>query len=202
MSGFAIETDGTLNVSAVTNYENLVTADDDIPNKKYVDDAITAGNGLITLGTEQASTSGTSIDFTIPANVKCIKVMFSGVSTSGTSDLLLQVGTSSTPQTSGYTASSIIFGATTLATASSTAGFNVYINNAGDTHSGHFELCLEDGTNHVWTCTGMLGNGNTKFHQTAGGHSGLSGAIDIVRITTVNGTDTFDAGAINIQYEL
>jgi hypothetical protein len=29
----------------------------------------------------------------------------------------------------------------------------------------------------------------------------LSGTLDRVRITTVNGTDTFDAGTINILYE-
>jgi hypothetical protein len=29
----------------------------------------------------------------------------------------------------------------------------------------------------------------------------LSGTLDRVRITTVNGTDTFDAGSINILYE-
>lgn len=35
---FEIESDGTLS-SKLTNYETLITADDDIPNKKYVDDA-------------------------------------------------------------------------------------------------------------------------------------------------------------------
>jgi hypothetical protein len=29
----------------------------------------------------------------------------------------------------------------------------------------------------------------------------LSGALDILRILTGNGTDTFDAGTINILYE-
>ena len=33
-----IELNGTLNVGGTSNYENLVTDDDDIPNKKYVDD--------------------------------------------------------------------------------------------------------------------------------------------------------------------
>jgi hypothetical protein len=31
--------------------------------------------------------------------------------------------------------------------------------------------------------------------------SALSGALDRVRITTINGTNTFDAGSINILYE-
>jgi hypothetical protein len=33
------------------------------------------------------------------------------------------------------------------------------------------------------------------------GSATLSGTLDRVRITTVNGTDTFDAGSINILYE-
>lgn len=41
---FTIENGGTIR-SDVTNYEALVTSDNDIPNKKYVDDAITAATG-------------------------------------------------------------------------------------------------------------------------------------------------------------
>lgn len=29
----------------------------------------------------------------------------------------------------------------------------------------------------------------------------LSGTLDRIRLTTVNGTDTFDAGSVNIMYE-
>ena len=44
-------------------------------------------------GTAVASTSGTSVDFTsIPSWVKRITVMFNGVSTSGTSNPLVQLG--------------------------------------------------------------------------------------------------------------
>jgi hypothetical protein len=45
-----IEADGTLNVAAVTDYETLVLDDDDIPNKKYVDDEIAGGLGSTNLG--------------------------------------------------------------------------------------------------------------------------------------------------------
>jgi hypothetical protein len=34
-----------------------------------------------------------------------------------------------------------------------------------------------------------------------GGSKSLSAALDRVRLTTVNGTDTFDAGSVNIMYE-
>jgi hypothetical protein len=33
------------------------------------------------------------------------------------------------------------------------------------------------------------------------GTKSLSATLDRIRITTVNGTDTFDAGSINILYE-
>ena len=34
-----------------------------------------------------------------------------------------------------------------------------------------------------------------------GGNVTLGGALDRIRVTTVNGTDLFDAGSINIMYE-
>jgi hypothetical protein len=59
-----IESNGTLNVLNVTNYETLVTADDDIPNKKYVDDSLgSAGGAWVLLDTQTASASA-QLDFT------------------------------------------------------------------------------------------------------------------------------------------
>ena len=82
------------------------------------------GNGLNTTGlinsaTAQNSTSGTSIDFTgIPSGVKRITVMFNGVSTSGTSILLIQGGTSSGNNPSGGQVKSSFGGLVT------TSGYN------------------------------------------------------------------------------
>jgi len=45
---------------------------------------------------------------------------------------------------------------------------------------------------------GTSGGGANGFQA---GSVSLAGALDIVRITTVNGTDAFDAGAINVMYE-
>jgi hypothetical protein len=39
------------------------------------------------------------------------------------------------------------------------------------------------------------------YPMNGGGSVTLSGTLDRVRITTVGGTDTFDAGSINILYE-
>lgn len=45
-SRLQIEANGTLNVAGTTTYETLVTDDDDIPNKKYVDDVFGGANNI------------------------------------------------------------------------------------------------------------------------------------------------------------
>jgi hypothetical protein len=52
----------------------------------------------------------------------------------------------------------------------------------------------------TWIAAGLLTSDNPAILWT-GGNVSLSGTLDRVRITTVNGTDTFDAGSINILYE-
>ena len=65
-----IETNGTLNVAAVPDYETLVTADDDIPNKKYVDDAATAAQGMV----QTEYTTAGAHTFDVPAGVTIVYV--------------------------------------------------------------------------------------------------------------------------------
>lgn len=156
-------------------------------------------NGLQT-STAVASTSGTSIDFTsIPSWVKRITVMFSGVSTNGTSALQIQLGAGSVT-TSGYYSNAGLINSGT-GQANSTTGMIV---NGGPTAAatmGGTVTITSLGSN-VWVAAG-----NTYYTNNAGamasnaGTVTLSGTLDRVRITTVGGTDTFDAGSINIIYE-
>jgi hypothetical protein len=155
-------------------------------------------SSVITSGTAQATTSGTSIDFTsIPSWVKRVTVMFNGVSTSGTSVLQIQLGSGSV-QTTGYVAAAANDGTGTALT----SGFPINDTNgaSGETRYGSAIFSLL-GSN-TWTCNGTLHTlgGNSAIIDFAGSVT-LSGALDRVRITTVNGTDTFDAGSINILYE-
>jgi hypothetical protein len=158
--------------------------------------------GTITSGTAQASTSGTSIDFTgIPSWVKRITVMFQQVSTNGSSVVLLQVGAGSI-QTTGYLGSGVSVGGTNVVTgANYTTGFGLGGNNASTVLiSG--SVVLTQTTTNVWNCSFSLGRSDLGYAVIGGGSTGtLSGTLDRIRITTVNGTDTFDAGSINIQYE-
>jgi hypothetical protein len=157
-------------------------------------------NSAIVSGTSVASTSGTSIDFTsIPSWVKRITVMFVGVSTNAASDFLIQLGSGSVT-TTGYLGASSRIVSTAAGTANSTAGFFFnYGNNAAQTMHGLITLTLVTGN--TWSGAGLLADSNTSGTTNSAGSVTLSGVCDRVRVTTVNGSQTFDAGSINILYE-
>ena len=157
---------------------------------------------VITSATAQASTSGTSIDFTsIPSWAKRITIMFSGVSLSGTSLELLQIGAGSVANT-GYLSTSTYLNGAGGATTTATTGF--VVNSAGTATyaiSGIVTLALINSSTNLWVASGFLAFDNTAYTIGMAGTKTLSGTLDRVRITSINGTDTFDAGSINIQYE-
>ena len=157
------------------------------------------GSSVITSGTSVASTSGTSIDFTgIPSWVKRITVMLNGVSGSGTSNFLIQIGSGSITS-SGYV-SSATQTAGSNTTVTSTAGFIVTgAVAAAQTYSGITIFTNISGNN--WILLGTINQNSGALNYSGGNSPALSGALDRVRITTVNGTDTFDAGSVNILYE-
>ena len=156
----------------------------------------------IVSGTAQTAppTTPQYFDFTgIPSWVKRITVMFNAVSTSGTSNYIAQIGSASGGiETSGYLASVSTVGASTATYSSFTAGFGVMenITAAANVYYGTLTICLQ-GSN-LWVA-GLSMGGNRS--ATGGGTKTLSSTLDRIRITTVNGTDTFDAGTINILYE-
>jgi hypothetical protein len=155
------------------------------------------------LSTEQATTSGTSIDFTsIPTWVKKITMQLVGVSTNGTSNLLIQLGDSGGVETSGYLGSAVgLTNGLAAAVANFTTGFGIPSGAATNVTHGKVVITLEDSTQFTWVATGLLGySDSAAFCMTAGSKS-TSAALDRVRLTTVNGSDTFDAGAINVLYE-
>ncbi len=159
--------------------------------------AATATNAINTLATAVASTSGTSIDFTgLPSWIKRISVIFSGVSTTGSSNYLIQIGDSGGIENTGYNSTAITDGASSGVL---TAGFAViYANSAAALQSGKIEINLITGTS--WVASGNVAN-NTGNVSMVGGNKTLSDTLTQVRITTVGGTETFDAGTINILYE-
>jgi len=162
----------------------------------------TGVSGTLVQGTAVASTSGTSIDFTsIPSWLRKITVLLSGVSTNGTSVKQIQLGTGATPTytTTGYLSGTTIL-AGTVASLNVTTGIGLYSIAAADNLSG--SIIISNITGNTWVASGTLAiTGATNISIVSSGSIALAAALTAVRITTVNGTDTFDAGTINIQYE-
>jgi hypothetical protein len=179
------DTSGTLTVSApLVAGSNTVT--------------LPAATGTVSLLTQatSVSASGTSVDFTgIPSWAKRITVMFSGVSVSGTSSFLIQLGSGSITNT-GYASGSGTISASPSYSAS-TIGFNLTAVSAAEVNSGQY--ILNNISSNNWVGTGSINRTSNISHGV--GSIALGGVLDRVRITTVNGTDTFDAGTINIIYE-
>lgn len=161
----------------------------------------TMGGSVITLGTSQASTSGTEVPFTgIPSWVNRVTVMFSGVSTNGTSVIIIQLGTSSGYETTGYLGSAGGQAGGAAGTTTFTTGFGLNASStAANTRNG--AVTISRLTGNTWVASGTTGNSDAAVVAYVGGSKALAAALDRVRVTTVNGTDAFDAGTINILYE-
>ena len=154
---------------------------------------------LMKLETAKTAT-GTAVDFTsIPSWVKRITVMFSGMSTNGTSFYLVQLGNAGGVENTGYASNANRLGISTTTGNTSTAGFLILQNSASTNLSGPLTLARIDGN--TWVAGYSLGSITSTDSYAGGGTKTLSDTLTQVRITTVNGTDTFDAGTINILLE-
>jgi hypothetical protein len=157
--------------------------------------------GSLKLATAAPTTSGVAIDFTgIPSWVKRITMMLNGVSTNGTSNLIIQLGTSGGLQTSAYGGAAMVSQAGIIGNTAFSTGFLIDATTlAADVRSGVVSINLVG--NDVWAAAGNVSLVGAARTSCFSGTIGLSGTLTQVRITTVNGTDTFDAGTINISYE-
>jgi len=185
----------------LTKIQSLGITDGTIVNADINASAAIAATKLsgvgFTSGTAVATTSGTSIDITgIPSGVTEITVLFKAVSTNGASSLSIQIGNGSIV-TTGYISNGGGTSASSLTNTEFTNGF-----------------ALMDSTDATWALTGyytLKAYGNNWFIHGGGtrntiyscwGYGGktLSGTLDRIRITTIGGSNTFDAGEVNITY--
>lgn len=153
--------------------------------------------GRLVLETAKSAT-GTSVDFTgIPSWVKRITVMFSGVSTNGTSLIQIQLGDSGGVENTGYTgrvcdiATGANNGTSGIILSSDNATANVY----------NGQIYIININANQWVSSSNLVRSDAQNAYFSAYNKTLSATLDRIRITTVNGTDTLDAGTINILYE-
>jgi len=148
------------------------------------------------LETSKATTSGTSVDFTgIPSWVKRITLMLNGVSTNGSDDYLVQIGDSGGIENTGYVSQATDRGGDTT----STTGFIIQRqNSSSSTCNGIITISKFSGNSWIES-----GNATASSNPTASstGSKTLSDVLTQIRLTTVGGTNAFDAGSINISYE-
>lgn len=176
--------DITINGVSVATDAEVSSAVAPLATTAYVD-------GKMVLSTA-VTASGTAIDFTnIPSWVKRITVMFNGVSTNGGSTNQVQLGDSGGIESTGYISGSQI--------GSIASGFIVTINPA-PSYSQIGELTLVKLSGNTWIQKGITLTQDVALQYISGSKT-LSSTLDRIRITTVNGTDVFDAGQINIMYE-
>lgn len=160
----------------------------------------TIQGGALTLSTA-VTASGTAVDFTgIPSWVKRVTVMFSGLSTNGTSIPLIQLGDAGGIENTGYSATAVGISGSGTSANTYTAGFGLIAAShlASNTYFGFVQFDLLSSNN--WVAVGNLAIPAVSGVMIAGGKT-LSDTLTQVRVTTTNGTDTFDAGTINIMYE-
>jgi hypothetical protein len=121
--------------------------------------------------------------------------MFASVSTNGVSPVRIQIGSGSV-ETSGYTGSA----GTRAAEDYNSSAFLLSRGVAsGATQSCIATICTLG--NNIWAISGTLSANTGDAPSFFSGNKTTSGVLDRVRITTTNGTDTFDAGSINILFE-
>ena len=170
------------------------------------DGSVWSSTQKIVRATVQTPTSGVSVGFTsIPSWVKRITMLLNGISTTGTSDIAVRIGSGSYV-TSGYVGSSAFVSQSSVAAggAALTTAFTVSGIIAAGTSSG--VITLYNITGNVWSYAAtMTRNGGTTAQNgvqtTVYIPLTLSGVLDQVQLLSSNGTDTFDAGSVNILYE-
>jgi hypothetical protein len=156
----------------------------------------------ISRATAVAASSGAAVDFTsIPSGVKRITVILNEVSTTGVSDILVQIGDSGGIENTGYLSSSVLQVANGGSNgASSTDGFIWRANSGANVNSGLITIVNISGNIWIASHSGKCAT-STVTITSGGGSKTLSDVLDRVRIT-LTASDTFDgSGTANILYE-
>lgn len=162
---------------------------------------ISTSGSAITMGTAQDTTSGTSIDFPgiLPGTTQ-ININLAGVGTTGTSPKVLRIGDGGGIEPAGYTSAGSQIAGASPSSGTSTTGFVIFSAAAADTLSGNITLNLIDAATNTWSCSPTL-KGAATTTILGGGDKSLSDVLTQLSLTTEGGSDTFDAGKMNISFQ-
>jgi len=157
-------------------------------------------------GTVNGAITVVGVDFYgIPSTAKRITLMCSAIGQAGAgSNFLIQLGYATGPSTgtivnSGYTTTGAYFGPSQLGI-TSTAGIG-FITAVGPAYTFRGTTVIEPLSSTSWIGTSSFARSDGYMILSSGTITNLGGTLDRIRFTTVNGTDTFAGGSINILYE-
>lgn len=149
---------------------------------------------------QTATGSNTEFDFTgVPSWVNRITVTGFSLSSSGTSNYILRVGDGAVVAT-GYLGAVTTIASATATTNNPATGATLILDPTAASVF-RFKATIDRASGNTWIISGSGSLSNTNTTSAFISEITLTGALDRVRLTTVNGTDTFDAGTVNIAWE-
>ena len=152
----------------------------------------------ITRSADFSTATGTTVSLTgIPLGVESIDLLMEGCSTNGSGEWLIQLGTASGLETSGYRSQSTDDnGSNDNRTTHCIFTFSVA---SGDLRDGILSFRLKDITNNTWVWSGSHADNTTPAINFAAGSKSLGGALTQMALTNTAG-NTWDAGDIVLLY--
>jgi hypothetical protein len=171
---------------------------------KTLSSPLTMATSMLTSPGVVATTSGTSVVIAtnLPSWVRSVSFVFYLLSTNGTSAILIQFGTGSTPTwvTTGYVSGSDNY-TSAVSPATSTQGFRVGRSTGAGNSTTAIYTFFRAGTSNTWVgqLNGILDAGTSLVF--GGGRVTLASELTAIRVTTAGGANLFDAGSATIWYE-
>ncbi len=154
-----------------------------------------------TLGSPTATTSGTTIDISIPSGTKAIWVSYDGVSPASSGEIALRLGDSGGVETSSYISylGSYRSGGNTGMDSSTTLWKLVEQASATCIWYGTVQLFLQNSSTNNWVFSSCLNtSAGTAQTNVSSGQKTLSAELTTLQLLTTSGD--YDAGAVNIVY--
>ncbi len=136
----------------------------------------------------------------IPPNVIEVTCVIKDLSTNGTSPILVQVGAGASTVTSGYTGDSFNSAGTAVSNTAHSTGIliNPVVVLASHVISGTLTLTRLPAT--VWLYKGTIHNTDTPRITVISGQVTVGNELSKLVFTTLNGTDAFDGGYLDMYY--
>lgn len=193
----SIKATGDLSTASILSLNDIITS-----LNQRISLLETNATNKLTVGTAITSTTGFSMNYTIPLWAKRITALLSRVSTVGTSPICIRLGTASTGiLTAGYVGSADAFATSPNATIY-TNGLVLMNQNSG-TAIHHIKAVFHQISSNpnTWIGHSQGMRSDTNIQEYGACSITLTDTLNQIQITTLSGNQLFDLGIVNIFYE-